>query len=208
MNSRESDSLVITGTAIDWVVTGYYPIWTGVNGSEWVAANNWKRSDTGGPTSFLPGDTVVFDDSAGTVAGGTTNVTLGSGNVSPGSVTFNNNAYNYSVSGAFGIIGAGSLNLNGTGSVTLSTSNSYSGGTNINAGTLIVNNSSGVATGSGPVNINGGTLQDRQRRRHGHAGRRAGRQQFRSGLQPQRQRPGLSPTRSAAAVPWCSLGPA
>ncbi len=53
---------------------------------------------------------------------------------------------------------AGPLTLNGTGSVTISTSNAYSGGTFVNAGTLIASNSSGLATGTGPVNINGGLL--------------------------------------------------
>ena len=73
-------------------------------------------------------------------------------------MTFNNNAYNYTISGPFGITGVGFLTLNGTGSVTISTSNTYSGGTTINAGTLVASNSSGVATGSGPVNINVGGL--------------------------------------------------
>ncbi len=159
LNTRENGALVVTGSAIDYVITGYVPVWRGVNGSNWTTANNWARSDTGAPITFLPGDTVVFDDSAGTTAGGTTNVTIsGTGDVSPASVTFNNNAYNYTISGPFGIAGSGALSLNGTGSVTLSSSNTYSGGTNINAGTLIASNSSGVATGSGPVNINAGGL--------------------------------------------------
>ena len=142
------------------MVTGYYPVWRGTQGSAWTTTNNWARSDTGAPTTYLPGDTVVFDDSAGTTAGGTTNVTIsGTGNVSPGAVTFNNNAYNYTISGPYGIAGGGALTLNGTGSVTISTSNTYSGATNINAGILIASNSTGSATGTGLVNINGGTLQ-------------------------------------------------
>jgi chondroitin AC lyase len=40
----------------------------------------------------------------------------------------------------------------------LSASNSYTGGTTINAGTLVAANSAGSATGSGTVTINGGTL--------------------------------------------------
>ncbi len=155
---RQDGKLLITANAIDWVVGLYHPIWSGANGSLWSGTNNWARSDNGGPTTFITGDAVVFDDSAGT-AGHTTNVTISGSNVSPGSVAFNNNAYNYTVSGPMGIAGTGSLTLNGTGSVTLSTSNTYNGGTNINHGTLIANNTSGAATGGGPVSINGGTLQ-------------------------------------------------
>ncbi len=159
LTTRDSGALIVTGTAIDYVITGYYPIWRGTQGSVWTATNNWARSDTGAPTSFLTGDTVVFDDSAGTTAGGTTSVSIsGTGNVSPGAVTFNNNAYNYTISGPYGITGAGALYVNGTGSVTMSTSNTYTGGTNINAGTLIANNSTGFATGTGQVNINAGGL--------------------------------------------------
>ncbi len=160
LSTRDQGALVVTSSAIDYVVTGYYPVWSGVHGSQWTATNNWVRSDTRAPTTFLPSDAVVFDDSAGTTIGGTTSVTIsGTGDVSPSAVIFNNNAYNYTISGPYGISGGGALTVNGTGSVTLSSSNTYSGGTNINAGTLIASNSSGVATGSGPVNINGGTLQ-------------------------------------------------
>jgi fibronectin-binding autotransporter adhesin len=155
LTSRQSGALVVTSNAIDWVVNGYYPIWTGANSSQWVGGNNWKRSDTNATTDFLPGDTVVFDDSAGT-AGGTTNVTISGSSVSPRAVTFNNNSFNYSVSGAFGITGSGVVILNGSGAVTLSTSNSYSGGTTINAGLLQVGNAS--ALGSGPLTLNGGAL--------------------------------------------------
>lgn len=50
----------------------------------------------------------------------------------------------------------GSLTKDGKGRLTISGSNTYSGGTIINRGTLVV--SSGNATGSGKVEINGGTL--------------------------------------------------
>ncbi|MGA2443220.1 MAG: autotransporter-associated beta strand repeat-containing protein, partial [Tepidisphaeraceae bacterium] len=53
---------------------------------------------------------------------------------------------------------SGSLTYNGTGSLSLSNSNTYSGTTTLGAGTLIVNNTSGSATGTGNVTLNGGVL--------------------------------------------------
>ena len=108
----------------------------------------------GGATDFLSGDTVLFDDSVGTA--GTTSVTLNNGNVTPGSTTFNNNLYNYTLSGTAGIA-TGSLTKNGTGSLTINTANSFGGGTTLNAGTLVVSNSSTL--GSAGLLINGGWLQ-------------------------------------------------
>ncbi len=153
-----SGSLVVTGSSINYVLTGNYPVWQGTKGSLWTSASNWVLNNSSSQTTFVAGDTVVFDDTAGTTAGGTTSVSISGANVNPSSVTFNNNAFNYTISGTNGIAGVGSLNVNGTGSVTLSESNSYSGGTFVNSGKLIVANSNGLGLGSGAVNINGGLL--------------------------------------------------
>ena len=52
----------------------------------------------------------------------------------------------------------GSLTKVGTGKLTLTKSNTYTGGTIITKGTLLVTNRSGSATGSGSVQVNAGTL--------------------------------------------------
>jgi autotransporter-associated beta strand protein len=62
-----------------------------------------------------------------------------------------------------GVISTGSgvrgLTKNGNGTLTLDGAGSYTGTTNVNAGTLLVNNNTGSATGSGDVNIaSGATL--------------------------------------------------
>lgn len=52
----------------------------------------------------------------------------------------------------------GSLTKVGPASLTLSGANTYTGGTTVNAGTLIVSNRNGSGTGTGAVQVNAGTL--------------------------------------------------
>src|SRR5262245_36375842 len=52
----------------------------------------------------------------------------------------------------------GSLTKAGSGKLTLTQSNTYTGGTTISKGTLLVTNRSGSATGTGSVQVNAGTL--------------------------------------------------
>lgn len=69
--------------------------------------------------------------------------------------TFDTNGSSSTYSGA--VEGAGALTKVGANTLFLAGSNSYSGGTNINAGTINFNNNS--ALGSGAITFNGGTLQ-------------------------------------------------
>jgi autotransporter-associated beta strand protein len=55
----------------------------------------------------------------------------------------------------------GRLTKAGTGTLTLSAANSYTGVTTVTAGVLVVSNPSGSGTGTGPVDINAGTLGGR-----------------------------------------------
>jgi autotransporter-associated beta strand protein len=52
----------------------------------------------------------------------------------------------------------GSLYKKGTGTLTLSGANTYTGGTTLSAGTLLVNNTSGSGTGTNKVAVSGGSL--------------------------------------------------
>ncbi len=80
----------------------------------------------------------------GTVLLGASNLAIGSNNLS---TTF------------AGIIqDTGSLKKIGQGILTLAGANTYTGGTTVAQGTLLVRNSSGSGTGAGPVQINNGTL--------------------------------------------------
>jgi autotransporter-associated beta strand protein len=72
-------------------------------------------------------------------------------------VTVNNSNGNYVIGGTGSIAGTTALSKSGTGNLTLNTVNTYTGGTNVSAGTLVA----GVtgALPSGAVSITGGTLQ-------------------------------------------------
>jgi autotransporter-associated beta strand protein len=125
----------------------------------WDSASGSWDSDTvawlEGDQKFALGDVVTFDDN-GTGGGSARIVTLNS-LVNPGSVTFNNNTTTpYNVSGTGSIGGTTGLTKSGDGMVTLSNTNTYTGATHVNAGTLTLGHA--TDTLSGPVNINGGTL--------------------------------------------------
>jgi autotransporter-associated beta strand protein len=112
--------------------------------------NNWNNGT--GNAAFSNGSAVTFNDSNGGNYAVTLNTT-----VSPASVTVNNSGGPYTISGTGSIAGTAALSKSGNGNITLSTVNTYTGGTNVSAGTLVA----GVhgAIPSGAVSITGGTLQ-------------------------------------------------
>ena len=85
------------------------------------------------------------------------NVTLNT-LVSPGSVTVNNTTGNYTISGNGTIGGTGSLTKSGTGTLTLSTPNTYTGGTIVTAGKLLIGQAGTNATFTGPTLTTANTL--------------------------------------------------
>jgi autotransporter-associated beta strand protein len=95
-----------------------------------------------------PGMTIGSIEGTGDVLLGANNLTVGSNNLG---TTF------------FGEIdgSGGSLTKIGSGTLVLSGANTYTGGTTINSGKLIVSNKRGSGTGSGPVQVNKGTLRGR-----------------------------------------------
>lgn len=159
----------VANGSIDLVVTAngltpIYPItWTGqtngVNVGNWnFSTTNWVTTADGvTPYVYLDTAAVTFDDSAT----GTTNVVLNM-NVSPGSITFNNNSKIYTVTGTGQISGPVGVNLTGSGTVKLADTggDTFSGGVTIGSGggTLILSNVSSSI--SGGMTVNSGQLID------------------------------------------------
>ena len=106
--------------------------WTGGTNNTWDTSTlqtpmsqSWFNVSTGSADVFYTGDNTTFTDTPGTAT--TVNI---NGTVLPGSVTFSNAAVNYTLSGTGSIGGTTSLLINGQGAVTITNSNSYTGGTN------------------------------------------------------------------------------
>ena len=75
-------------------------------------------------------------------------------------MTFTNNTTPYTFNGGSindMSVGTTAVTLNGSGSVTFSGTNTYTGGTSINAGTLVA--ASPYSLGTGPIVLSGGVLQ-------------------------------------------------
>jgi autotransporter-associated beta strand protein len=152
LGARQTATLVNANSQLDVVIVGSTPYWNGT-ASDWRATNAWTLHPDGTPATFLAGDSDVFDD---TSASG--NVTLNTANVNPTTVTFANNSLAYSLSGTFGIVGSASVSVIGAAPVTISNSNSYTGGTILTNGQLNINNASALGTGS--IAITNGTLDN------------------------------------------------
>jgi 3-phytase len=118
-------------------------VWTAAEGDAWNvdAAANW--ADAGSPRTFWQGDGVRFDDTGG---GGTVTVAE---TVEPAAVLVDNEATDYTLTGAGGIVGPCGLTKRGSGTLTVATDNAYAGGTLVAAGTLTV--ATDGALGSGAV---------------------------------------------------------
>jgi MYXO-CTERM domain-containing protein len=125
--------------------------WNLAGSGTWDAATaNWTTA--GSSTAFVSGDAVTFGGTGGTI-------TL-SGSLAPLSVAVSNASGTYTFSGATSadkITGSASLTKSGNGILQLTSDNDYSGGTNINGGSVVVDGASRLGTGT--VTLAGGTLQ-------------------------------------------------
>jgi autotransporter-associated beta strand protein len=102
-------------------------------------------------TSQTRGVTVGSIEGTGVVFLGSRDLTAGSNNLS---TVFSGVMQDDGIAGGIG----GGLVKIGTGTLTLATANTYTGGTTINEGALLVDNKSGSGTGTALVQVNAGTL--------------------------------------------------
>jgi autotransporter-associated beta strand protein len=146
----------ISGSTLVYAVDAYSDTWAGTAGNPtfWDIATtaNWTgKALANSPVgTYANGDSVLFDDTATPASPVTVDIQTA---VSPANVFFNNSTKNYSVSGASGIGGSGTLTKTGTGAAILSTSNSYSGVTTVNQGTLSITHSNALGTTAGATTI-------------------------------------------------------
>ncbi len=126
-------------------------VWKGNVNTTWDIATTTKWLFGGSPsTYFSDGATANFDDTASTA---TVNLAA---NVSPYSVTFSNSTLSYTVNSAngSGIGGGTTLTKLGSGTTTLTTTNTFTGGININGGgTLAIGGAGLLGGGSYAGNI-------------------------------------------------------
>jgi fibronectin-binding autotransporter adhesin len=140
-----ADSLV-------WVGPGW---WDVNNSGNYV----WRLASNSDATYYqenaIQGDTVRFDDSATT--GGTTVDLLET--LNPYRITVDNTSKNYGfvTTGTGRISGGATLTKSGSGDLAISTTNTYTGGTTLNAGSISLGFSTPLGTGR--LTINGGSLR-------------------------------------------------
>jgi fibronectin-binding autotransporter adhesin len=127
-------------------------IWASTSSQNWdiQTSKNWNNTSTPAlsPDYFYNGDAVTFDDTPGVQ----TSISL-VGSLQPATVIVNsvNNAFTFSGTGS--IVGNTGLTKAGSSVLTISNSNTYSGTTTINGGTLLLNNTTGGALGTGSVTV-------------------------------------------------------
>jgi autotransporter-associated beta strand protein len=132
--------------------------WTGATSSEWStnvlgSPKNWVNTGDAVENDFEEFDIVLFDDTA---ASGI--VEISNGDVSPSSVTVNNSALAFTLSGLNGIAGGGGLTKDGSGTLNLNSANPFSGTTALNAGILALGDP--LALEMSPLNIAVGATLD------------------------------------------------
>ena len=113
------------------------------------------------------GSTITLDNTAQTWDG---NFTFGSASTTgalslgTGPFTLTGNRTITTANATYGLTAAGSISgtngitKSGAGTLTLSASNSYSGGTIVNSGSLVLGNASSLGAATAPLAVNGGTV--------------------------------------------------
>ena len=146
-----------TSIDLNIVSTGERIRWTGAADANWNVntTTNWITDATLLTTAYLEefglGDRVLFDDTAA----GNFSIVLAT-SVAPAEVVVSNTANDYAFSGGGSIGGAVGLLKLGSGTLTMGLSNSFAGGVNVAAGTLVIPADSALGLASGPLRLQAG----------------------------------------------------
>jgi len=143
----ESESIGAYALRLTGAITGSKNLNKTGGGTVSIEDNNAEYS---GITTISDGVLQVGSASGGATGG------LGSGGVVDNAELLVNRSNSYALANL--ISGTGFLTQAGTGTTTLSNANTYSGGTVVASGSLLVSNQAGSATGSGPVVTSYGSI--------------------------------------------------
>ena len=125
----------------------------------------FNDSSTGGQARFITNAAGIFDISSLSSGGMTAGSIEGAGTYRLGSKALTVGLNNLSTEVSGSVVGMGGALIKvGTGTLTLTGTNTYSGGTDINGGILAVNSDANLGAaplslGTGPLSFNGGTLE-------------------------------------------------
>lgn len=153
----------VNNSSIDLVISSTPSlVWNGTPNGNWDIGTtaDWLNGATAA-TYTQPGGTgpyVIFNDSAA----GTTTVNLTT-TLNPSGITVSTASKGYTFSGTGSIAGAGTLEMEGSTTLTIANSgaNTFSGGVNINSGTVQVGNGGSAGSlGTGPVTDSGSLIFD------------------------------------------------
>jgi autotransporter-associated beta strand protein len=125
-------------------------------------SNTLSWSGTGGAITLGSALTAINGGTTLDVTNSSAAVTISgySMTINSGQVTFKNDAGAQTWTISSSINGAGELVKTGGGTLVLTNSNSYTGGTEIDAGILNINSDAALGSSSGQITFNGGTLQN------------------------------------------------
>src|SRR5271165_3994577 len=143
---------------------------TSTAGAATITTNNggatfFNDSSTGGQARFITNAAGILDISSLSSGGMTAGSIEGAGTYRLGSKALTVGLNNLSTEVSGSVVGMGGALIKvGTGTLTLTGTNTYSGGTDINGGILAVNSdanlgSAPLSLGTGPLSFNGGTLE-------------------------------------------------
>lgn len=130
--------------------------WNSTASAAWdLTTSNWFNTGSSVTDKFQQFDGVLVDDSSPY-----TNLLMLSTALFPGVVTVNSSTRDYAFGGPGKLGGAASIVKNGTSSLILSNANDFNGPVTVNAGTLVLANSSALGTADSGVAVQSGATLD------------------------------------------------